>query len=290
MNTKKYLSLSFLIIAVFLLSACNALGIGTDYEAAQNALNEFEEELEDFEDELKELEEEIQATQAALYGDSVEIPAAEEPVEVAVEEPTEKPASAFGAEPFASETGEVIFEADFKNFPDGWFAGSTTDIDSMEFLTEDGLSFALSSENDYLFAYYDLAYDSADIRLDAAFEVLEGEIVVVFNLFCRDNSVGSYGFLLDTDGYWTVDYLDYELGEVTELGTGESAAVNTGNALNTLTAICDGDQITFLINDVEIISITDDSNLMPGEIGFSISAWNPPIIRVKIHYLTVSVP
>lgn len=99
MKSKKYLFVFSLLFVIFTLSACNAIGLGTDYEATSNALNEFEEELEDFEDELEDFEDDLEATQAALSGDFDEMPVVIEELPVA-EEPDEVD------EPFIDEPAE----------------------------------------------------------------------------------------------------------------------------------------------------------------------------------------
>ena len=45
MDTKKYLAVFSLLLVVLTLSACGAIGLGMNYEATSNVLNEFEEEL-----------------------------------------------------------------------------------------------------------------------------------------------------------------------------------------------------------------------------------------------------
>lgn len=66
MRSKIYPILLILCMTVFTLSACSAIGLGVNYEATDNALNEFEEELEDFEDELKDIEDSLEMTQESL--------------------------------------------------------------------------------------------------------------------------------------------------------------------------------------------------------------------------------
>lgn len=306
MYLKKYSSLSILIIAVFILSACNALGLGVDYDATSNAINEFEEELEDFEDELKDWEDELQETQAALSDISAEVTVVveknEEEADVAEEpipEPTQPPLPAATTLPPPTPTqlpmpelasGAVIFEADFTDFPDSWVAFGENDTSDYEITTTNGVSLTLHDAYDYIYAFKDIEYDSSDIRIDATVELLEGTNYTKFYLFCRDNSTGSYGFMLDTGGYWSADYWDNEAGELIEFGYGGSVNIKTGKAVNIITVICAGDQFTFLINGVEVISFTDESNLMPGDIGFEVSLGDIANAKVKIHDLTVTVP
>jgi hypothetical protein len=80
-----------------------------------------------------------------------------------------------------------------------------------------------------------------------------------FGVDCRIQPNGDgYSFHISSDGWFAiVKFVDEEAIEIVEWT--ESSAILLGDEINHLTATCQGNQLTFLVNDVEVAQVQDDT-------------------------------
>lgn len=130
--------------------------------------------------------------------------------------------------------------------------------------------------------------NAADIRIevdvDVAATVENGNDA--FGVDCRVQENGDgYGFRISSDGYIGISkYVDTKGVELQEWIT--SDAVYMDGHTNHLTAICQGDHLQFLVNDVNVAEVIDDT-FATGDIGFSALTFDPGTITVFFDNIVV---
>ncbi len=122
---------------------------------------------------------------------------------------------------------------------------------------------------------------AADVRIDVdvsvAATVENGNDA--FGVDCRVQENGDgYGFRISSDGYIGISkYVETKGIELQEWIT--SDVVYVDGRTNHLTAICQGDHLQFLVNDVIVAEVIDDT-FTSGDIGFSALTFEPGSITV----------
>ena len=223
----------------------------------------------------------LEATQAALEAAQAE--AAEEQPEVtptveAVDEITDAPS---GAEPY--------FVEEFDGSLASWTYFLTSgDEDDMELYNESGkLVFDLQGENLWVYLTYD-EFTYQDVRIDVEAENIGNNNNNV-SLICRLSDRGWYEFNVANNGLYSILFFD-ELDDQYELlYNGGSTAIRTGRDTNQYTAICEGDELTLLINNVEARSITNTA-LSEGLVGVSVASFELLPVLVELEWVSISLP
>ena len=128
----------------------------------------------------------------------------------------------------------------------------------------------------------------SDVIIDVDVDILDdnAETEDGFGVDCRIQENGDgYGFRIDTKGNIAIE-LFYE-DETTELVDWEyNDAVYTDGRTNHLTAICNGAELTLLVNDVEVASTTDYT-FFSGDIALSVYSGSADPITAAFDNLTV---
>jgi hypothetical protein len=103
--------------------------------------------------------------------------------------------------------------------------------------------------------------DYADVRIEVDVSVLEtaANLNDAFGVDCRIQSNGDgYGFRLSSDGFaGIVKYVDME--GISLLDWTASSAILTDGSVNHITAICEGNHLSMLVNDQFIAEVVDDT-------------------------------
>ena len=196
----------------------------------------------------------------------------------APDEPTPEP------QPFYTEE----FSDDLSNWSTFVTEGNK---DRMNVSTDNGkLVFELSDPNSDLYAYSvnnDFTY--SDVQLETV-ATNRGVNLNNVSLICRYSESGWYEFNIGNDGYYTIFAYD-SLIKYDALFTGGSTAIRSGQATNKYTAICQGNKLTLLINDVEVRTVTDNRyNFPEGKVGLSVSSFQVLPVKVEFESLTISKP
>jgi len=189
----------------------------------------------------------------------------------------------------AAQSGDLLYRTTFNDFND-WEI--YTKGDQSKYSNEagpDGLYVNVPDDNDYWSAYYDLGDGMNDVRLEADAELVGGSNYTYISLYCRSSDAGEYIFSLDTGGYWEIGKNDFANDSYQELGYGGSVHIKVAQNPNHLSAICEGDELTFFINDTEIASV-QDSDFTNGSIGIGVDTFDYPLAEVMFYNLEAYVP
>jgi S1-C subfamily serine protease len=190
----------------------------------------------------------------------------------------------------AQDSGEDYFRTEFIVELDNWSEFGTegyhevvqTEIAGGKF------NFLVNDLYTYFYYIYDLL-DVQDVRLEIEATNL-GRNNNNVSLICRQSDQGWYEFNISNNGLWWINRFDpiAEFSYV-ELDSGGSFEINMGQKTNVYAAICAGDQLTLIVNGVEISTVTDE--ILPGgKIGFSVSSANRTPVRGELEYFNASVP
>jgi hypothetical protein len=207
------------------------------------------------------------------------------PTEAPTEVVTELPSTSVEAQPFFLEE----FDTGMDNY--SWFdMGSGDEDNKMELFYEDSqLKFELNDE--YLWPYitYD-AYTYTDVRIDVEAEnwgVNQNSVTMI----CRyDEDLGWYEFNIANDGTWYIAYYDAVVAKgYIQLYDGGSTAIKMGRDTNVYTAICQGQDLTLLINGVKTRTV-QHKDLREGLVGVGVSSYENYPVNVYFNWLEISEP
>ncbi|HSG43643.1 MAG TPA: TIR domain-containing protein [Anaerolineales bacterium] len=112
------------------------------------------------------------------------------------------------------------------------------------------------------------------------------------SLVCQYSEAGWYEFTMSNSGFYSINAYDPTIGYI-QLVEGGSSAINAGRSMNTYTAVCDGSNLTLVINGEDVAGTTDTQfNFSSGKIGFGVSFSPDDMlpVDVSIDTLTVSEP
>ena len=213
------------------------------------------------------------------------------PAPTATLEPTAEPTNTPIPEPTAipePQPGDLMYKTTFDDIGD-WEMKARDDLAGYKSESRsDGLYLQVPDDNDFWIAYYNGL--NANVRMEADVEKTNGTNFTYIDLYCRASEDGMYVFQLDTGGYWYIAKYDFNADQVfTQLASGASNKIKSGNNLNHMTAICDKDELTFKIND-ELISSVQDSQFTGGGIGIGAETADIPFAEFMFHELEVFVP
>jgi hypothetical protein len=186
--------------------------------------------------------------------------------------------------------GDVIYRADFDSSEDFtkwmWFSFSEKDKFSSE-IRAGKLYVQVDSKDTYAYFVYDVDLGYPDVRIEANVETVAGPNRNNISLVCRANDVGWYEFNMFSGGLYNI--LRFDEKGYADLASGGSTAINLQKAANNLVAICQGDQLTFIINGEEVASVRD-SRFTEGQVGFSVSSFDIAGVGVEFEDYEVSLP
>lgn len=192
--------------------------------------------------------------------------------------------------PNASQSGDFYFYTEFDGDLSSWVYFLTNGKEE-DFTAETaGSRMRIEIDETYTYVYFlynDYSY--TDTRIDLNAENL-GRNNNNVSLICRESDLGWYEFNIANNGtyniYW---YDDVTRDDYVELFSGGSTAIKMGHDINEYTVWCVGDQLSLMINGVEVRTVTD-KNLKDGRTGLSVSSFNVTPIIVDFDYFIVSVP
>lgn len=184
------------------------------------------------------------------------------------------------------QSGDLLYYTTFNDLG-MWTAYSRDDFSEYTVEGRDnGLYFIVPSDRDYLYIYYD-GLTAEDVRIEADVELTGGTNYTYFNLICRSSDAGEYYFIMDAGGLWQIG--KYSNGEYTRLTEGGNTAIRVAKAPNHLTGICEGSELTFLINGTEVGSVVD-YDLTSGLVGIAVETFDYARAEGFYHTFEVYVP
>ena len=149
------------------------------------------------------------------------------------------------------------------------------------------LRFEINSPWLYLYRSY-LPYTYQDIRIDMEVENKAANTNNI-SLFCRNTDDGWYEFIATSGGYYSI--MRYYKDESRELAAGGIKSINFGtDKKNVFTAICKGNTLTYIVNDVEIAAVKDEEIVDVGLAGFNVSAEEVLPVEVEVNWIAFSDP
>lgn len=177
-------------------------------------------------------------------------------------------ACTFGASDTATEptpTGpKVLFQDDFSSTGNEWL--QLRDTDGITDFEQDGYRIKVDKTEWVFWSNPGISVSNVKIDVDAT--KLGGPEENEFGVICRYVDENNFYFFTTTsDGYFSVNKMvngEFSFIGMEEFGTTE--VVNGGNALNHLTAECNGNTLRFWVNGTLLLETQDDSYTV-GDVG-----------------------
>lgn len=192
--------------------------------------------------------------------------------------------------PDASQSGDVYFHTDFDGGLGSWayYLTRGKEEDFTAQTTGNRLQIDIEGTDTWVYFLNENA-DYADVRIDTVAEN-RGNNNNNVSLICRESELGWYEFNIANNGLYYIYWFDDEsTNNYIPLFSGGSRLINMGKDINEYTAICDGEQLTLLINGEEIRTVTHD-RLTSGKVGLSVSSFDFTPVIIEFDYFTASVP
>lgn len=189
----------------------------------------------------------------------------------------------------ASASGDSYYESDFDAPMSDWVyflmngqeSGVSADI------SDSKLKIDIQDPQTWIYFYLD-PLDVADVGIGTRYENL-GRNSNSVSLICRYSDQGWYEFNVAMDGTYNIYRYDSTLGDYVALYSGGSTAINIGKDTNEIVAVCIGNQLTLVVNDTTVRTVTD-KNLKSGKVGLSLSSFDSTPIVGEFDYFVAIVP
>ncbi|TLN14441.1 PDZ domain-containing protein, partial [bacterium] len=168
-----------------------------------------------------------------------------------------------------------------------FYFGDESDFDL--YTDNSQLMFDIKASDTYVYLAYD-PYTYGDVRLDAEVEN-QGANDNAFSLFCRYvDGVGWYELNITSGGLWSILRYDEADSNFVNLYNGGSGSINMGRGqTNVFTFQCSGNQISAMVNDVLLKTVTDNY-FDEGQVGISASSFQAGTASVGFDWVSVSEP
>jgi hypothetical protein len=188
---------------------------------------------------------------------------------------------------------DVILEANFNEL-DNWSqfgfnfrTGEETNNYTIETRGQK-LYIEVPERNTTVQALYKTGFGKPGVQIDVGVETVAGPNTNHASVICRSNDKGWYEFSITSGGLWFIYKFEYA-NDFSLLANGASTAINMQKAKNHLTVICQGDELSFYVNDVKLDSVRD-SQFADGSIGVAASSFYISGAGVEFENLMVTIP
>jgi hypothetical protein len=191
-------------------------------------------------------------------------------------------------------TDEAFYMEEFDGDLDSWGTFMVTGFENqVNAGLEDGSLFVqLSPLEDNVPRYYlvnnSFAYPEVQVE---AVVTNNGNNANGVSLICHYSGSGWYEFIISNAGLYSINAYDpanTSTQEYVQLAGGGSAAIKPGQSTNTYTAVCSGSELTLVINDTLVNTLTDTKyNFTEGNIGIGVSS--PELLPVDVMFESLSV-
>ena len=160
--------------------------------------------------------------------------------------------------------GPILFQDDFSKETGGW----NTHDDALSFSGYDQSGFRLSSDvPDYQF-WSVPGLNFTDSLVYVRTRKLSGPENNLFGVVCRfQDGDNFYALMIGSDGYYGIfKRVDGQQSLIGQSHMDFSDVIQTGDGLNEIKAICQGDYLALFVNETRLIQVQDDS-LGFGDVG-----------------------
>ena len=134
-------------------------------------------------------------------------------------------------------------------------------------------------DKEYNWGIAGVNYDNIRIDVDVAVLQAPGDLVDGFGVDCRVQENGDgYGFRISSDGQ--AEIMLYANDESTGLSDwAENSAINTDGETNHMTAICQGNHFSLIVNDALVADVIDDT-FVTGDLALSAITFSDDPVKV----------
>lgn len=198
---------------------------------------------------------------------------------------------AAGSEPDACDSPDYLFADDFSGELDcGWATysrgGGAAAIDNA--------AMQLTVSQPGQIWWTNPGQDFDDVVITAEARQVDGPNDNAYGLICRyQNEENFYVFLVSGDGYYAIGKYQSGSDTVTYLTPDAqfqpSDAINQGVASNELRASCVGSQLSFEVNGIPLITVSDPT-FVTGDIGVAASTLQPGTAVIEFDNVQVTAP
>ena len=181
----------------------------------------------------------------------------------------------------------ILFMDDFSTPTGGW----RTHEDRLTYAGYDQDGFRLSVDQPNFLIWSVPGLNFQDIHIYARAQRLDGPDDNLYGLICRyQDNHNFYAFMISSDGYYGI--YRKQAGYLSLMGStkmGFSEVIRRGGDYNQIMAICRGDQLALIVNDTNLLQVTD-STFTYGDVGMIVGNLAEPGTNILFDYFIVSKP
>ncbi|MCA9901116.1 MAG: hypothetical protein H6654_15785 [Ardenticatenaceae bacterium] len=168
--------------------------------------------------------------------------------------------------------------------PNAW---ETYQSGSVDFSVNDGVYRVQTGDEGYIWGLNDQQHE--DVIIEVTSTQNSAHENNAYGVMCRadiSNNGDGYYFLISGDGYYTISKGEGDnVNQLVEWTS--SSTINTGQASNTIRAVCAGNYLALYVND-KFLAETTDSDYKSGFAGFAATAFEGGDTDVSFDNLTIS--
>lgn len=181
----------------------------------------------------------------------------------------------------------ILFKDDFSGENIGW----STHQDSLSFagLDMSGYRFWSKMPDFQFWSVPGLNFRDTLVQVRAT--KLEGPDDNLFGVVCRyQDDANFYALMIGSDGYYGIyKRVDGEQTLIAQPHLDFNAEIARGEATNTLQALCQGDQLALLVNNVSLIQVSDPT-FTNGDVGLIVGNFAEPGVDILFDDFIVVSP
>lgn len=178
----------------------------------------------------------------------------------------------------------ILMQDDFSDPGSGWeiYSGKYGSAS----YDQDGYVVEAVVEKEYNWGVAGVNFDNIRIDVEATAITTPADLSDGFGVDCRIQENGDgYGFRVSSDGY--AEIVLFKDGESTQLyDWTKSDAVSSAGRTNHITAICEGNHFSLLVNDIFVAEVVDDT-YASGDIALSAISFSADPVKVLFDNLIV---
>ncbi len=181
----------------------------------------------------------------------------------------------------------ILFRDDFSGENIGW----ATHEDSLSFAGFDLSGYRLWSKMPDFQFWSVPGLNFQDTLVQVRATKLGGPDDNLFGLICRyQDDDNFYALMVGSDGYYGIyKRVDGEQTLINQVHLDFSAAIEQGEASNTIQAICQGDQLALIVNNVSLIQVSDGT-FSNGDVGIVVGNFSEPGVDILFDDFIVVSP
>lgn len=181
----------------------------------------------------------------------------------------------------------ILFRDDFSGENIGW----ATHEDSLSFAGFDLSGYRLWSKMPDFQFWSVPGLNFQDTLVQVRATKLDGPDDNLFGVICRyQDDDNFYALMVGSDGYYGIyKRVDGEQTLINQVHLDFSAAIEQGEASNTIQAICQGDQLALIVNNVSLIQVSDGT-FSNGDVGIVVGNFSEPGVDILFDDFIVVSP